>query len=295
MNESTTAHERTKILSSGIVVKFVSPISTSRSEDPETDGTIITDGWESPLRSQVITRTVALAHSLSDSISEPTVTTDVAVASLVRPRRRTPEAPVLTHRALRRGTRAGRSVRCSAVTKELDEYPLSWGIIERIRILSAEICLGKELNVENYRIFVRKFEDKLTLTETHYSQERLNSVDEISWDVPPARAVYTVKIADDGLSATRSFKLGSAWEAALPAAAYRDVANTASAVDDMFRDLYLLHNPGIIERRNIQQGRIEYASDSWWRRKAEAIYYGSAARWNWLVGKQLAVPTAPQC
>lgn len=288
MNTNTTTHERT--LKSGIVVKFTRSPGTLLSKDTETEGTIVTDGWESSSRSQTVSEPTNLAAAL-----EPVLTKGVVVASVVRPQRQTPESPVLTLRAIRRGTRAGRSVRRSAVFKELQDYPLSWAVIEQLRILATEICLGKELNVENFRIFVRKFEDKLTLTEVYYSQSRLDSVEDILWDEAPAHAVAVIKISDDKLSATRSFRLGSALEASLPAAAYRDVANTASAVDDMFRELYLLHNPGVIERRNIQQGRIEYGSDSWLWRGLESVYYGSAARWNWLVGKQLAVPTAPQC
>ncbi|APG76509.1 hypothetical protein 1 [Hubei tombus-like virus 31] len=288
MNTNTTTHERT--LKSGIVVKFTRSPGTLLSKDTETEGTIVTDGWESSSRSQTVSEPTNLAAAL-----EPVLTKGVVVASVVRPQRQAPESPVLTLRAIRRGTRAGRSVRRSAVFKELQDYPLSWAVIEQLRILATEICLGKELNVENFRIFVRKFEDKLTLTEVYYSQSRLDSVEDILWDEAPAHAVAVIKISDDRLSATRSFRLGSALEASLPAAAYRDVANTASAVDDMFRELYLLHNPGVIERRNIQQGRIEYGSDSWLWRGLESVYYGSAARWNWLVGKQLAVPTAPQC
>jgi len=277
-------HERTKILASGIVVKFVKRYNIPPSDDnEESEGTITTIATDLPKK--------------SDGAKEPLppiLAKGVATAGVARPQRENPESPLLTLRAIRRGTRAGKSVRKSAVAKDLDDYPLSWAVIEQIRILAAEICLGKELTTENYRIFVRKFQDKLTLTETIYSQSRLDSQEDIAWDIAPPSAVFVVRISEDGLSATRSFRLGSALEAALPAAAYRDVANAASAVDDTFRELYLLHNPGVIERRNIHQGRIEYGPSSWWGRKAESIYYGAAVRWNWLVGKQLVVPTAPQ-
>lgn len=264
-------HESSRVLSSGLEVTIVRRPRTSSCN-------------------KVIDGAGAKGCSVAPPAAVVELTTTVASGEVGPLRKRYGDDGVKLLRTLRRGTRAGKNVRRSNILKDLNDYPLSHVVIQNIKNVAGEICLGKELNVESYRVFARKFEDACDLSETIHFRE---PCEDVVWSDDSDAWRYTTHVSVDRMSVTRTFKLNGALSTSLASAAYRAVSLREAAIDEMLNSLYLEHTPGNIERRNIHNANIDYEPESWWSRLGERIYYGSAANWNWLVGKRLAVPTAP--
>jgi len=189
--------------------------------------------------------------------------------------------------ATRRGTRAGSHV--LAKTLELEDYPFSDSMIETLRNIAGEILAGKELNKDSLARFRRQFEEQQLVEEIYgceedfvglYEEAKLNE-----WHID-------LSMTRDGMI-SRRFLLESSRKSALAAVVFRDASKGLSAHDQCLADLHLSVHPGIIKRRNIAAGKVDYGPETWLGRLGHHVYYGSAGLWNRLTYKKLAVPTAP--
>lgn len=189
--------------------------------------------------------------------------------------------------ATRRGTRAGSHV--LAKNMELEDYPFSDSMIETLRNVAGEILAGNELNRDGLARFRRQFEDQ-ELVEEIYGCEQ--DFDELYEEAQRNNWHIKLSLTRDGMI-SRKFLLPSSKKSALAAVVFRDASRGLSAHDQCLADLYLSVHPGIIKRRNVSTGKVDYGPETWLGRLGHQIYFGSADLWNRLTYKKLAVPTAP--
>jgi len=189
--------------------------------------------------------------------------------------------------ATRRGTRAGSHVLAKYL--ELEDYPFSDSMIETLRNVAGEILAGNELNRDGLARFRRQFEDQ-ELVEEIYGCE--DDFDELYEEAKINNWHILLSLTRDKMI-SRKFLLPSSKKSALAAVVFRDASKGLSAHDQCLADLYLSVHPGIIKRRNVAAGKVDYGPETWLGRLGHQIYFGSADLWNRLTYKKLAVPTAP--